>query len=393
MSLTWAINDWDKQDNQWGNQGLVYTLPETAPLKDQLRQAEDWVSQFESLAEKNKAQAKKKSFFGPTGKDEAKYRYKARIARDHVAAIKKKMEHQAAAAKPKPPPAPVAKPPATPVTKPPVPVAKQPAPPAKPVLNADAIKDAAFGTEKQQAAAERTDNQKEAFDLGVKGIGMGKDTKDLVKALRTPIKDINKGAGLVEARDTAGFGELQQIVKFALAKTPKEAYEVALARREIYLRVNVVNEAAAKIVDIESYFPPSFGRRTTLPEMGPFTMRPIDPRNKQGTFALLGGASGDGILRKIVTQGRFIRAGIAFCAETPDKKAHMDFSVGFDWEPGVSLVTQGVGGVSVLEGKKCQEAFQKAKGNQEATLTNGQLTVLVAINGQNVVIAVGRNNK
>lgn len=102
---------------------------------------------------------------------------------------------------------------------------------------------------------------------------------------------------------------------------------MALERREIYLRVNVVNEAAAKIVHTDTYFPVSALRRTSLPEMGPFSLRPIDPRNKQGTFALLGGASGDGIFRKIVTNGRFVRAGIAFCAETPDKKAHMDFSV------------------------------------------------------------------
>ncbi len=102
---------------------------------------------------------------------------------------------------------------------------------------------------------------------------------------------------------------------------------MALARREIYLRVNVMNEAAAKIVCLDTYFPVSALRRTSLPEMGPFTMRPIDPRNKQGSFALLGGASGDGILRKIITGGRFVRAGISFCAETPDKKGHMDFSV------------------------------------------------------------------
>ena len=102
---------------------------------------------------------------------------------------------------------------------------------------------------------------------------------------------------------------------------------MALARREIYLRVNIMNEAKAKIVCLDTHFPVSFLRRTSLPELGPFTMRPIDPRNKQGSFALIGGASGDGILRKIVTNGRFIRAGISFCAETPDKKAHMDFSV------------------------------------------------------------------
>jgi hypothetical protein len=184
---------------------------------------------------------------------------------------------------------------------------------------------------------------------------------------------------------------------------------VALERREIYLRVNVMNEAAAAIKNIDNYFPVSVLRRTTLPEKGPFSMRPIDPRNKQGTFALLGGASGDGILRKIITNGRFVRAGISFCAETPDKKAHLDFSVvrdslpcsftqckanlffkGFDWEPGISVLTDGAAGVSVVVGQKPQEAFDKAKNNKEAEVTSGGLTVFVSIQGQTVVIGVGR---
>ena len=75
----------------------------------------------------------------------------------------------------------------------------------------------AFGTEAQQAAADKVDNQKEVFDLTVSGIGMAKDGKELVKTLRAPLKSLEKGAGLIEARDEAGFGELQQIVKFALA--------------------------------------------------------------------------------------------------------------------------------------------------------------------------------
>jgi len=208
MSLnpTWAINDWDKQDNQWGPQGVVYMLPEAAPLKDQLWHAESSADNFEQLANKQKGQAKK-GFFGSKvgkglngGRDEAKYRYKARIARDHANAIKKKMQQ----------PAPVAK-------KQPAPVAqKQPAP-ATPAMNKEAIKTGAFGTEKQQAAAERTDSQKEAFDLTVQGVGLAKDSKDLVKTLKTPISGLQKGSGLIEARDQGGFGELQQIVKLALA--------------------------------------------------------------------------------------------------------------------------------------------------------------------------------
>lgn len=372
MSLTWAVNDWDKQDNQWGTEGYVYMLPESAPLKDQLWQAEAWVSKFDELVNKQKPQAKK-GFFGTSygkglngGKDAAKYRYKAKIARDHVAAIKKKMAQ----------PAPVAQ--------------KQPAP-ATPAMNKEAIKTAAFGTKEEQAASDKTDSQKEAFDLTVKGVGMAKDSKDLVKTLKGPVSGLQKGEGLIEARDQGGFGELQQIVKFALAKTPKEAYEVALDRREIYLRVNVMNEAAAKIVCLDTYFPVSALRRTSLPEMGPFSLRPIDPRNKQGTFALLGGASGDGILRKIVTNGRFVRAAVSFCAETPDKKAHMDFTVGFDWEPGIAVISEGSSGVSVVEGKKLEEAFRKAKNNPEAEVTSGGLRVFVAIKGQVVVIGVGRS--
>jgi hypothetical protein len=198
MSLTWAINDWDKQDNQWGPAGYVYMLPSTAPLKDQLWEAESSASKSEELANKQKPQAKK-GVFGSSagrgmngGRDEAKYRYKARIARDHANAIKKKMEQ----------PAPVAK--------------KQPAP-ATPAMNKEAIKTAAFGTKAEQAAAERTDGQKEAFDLTVTGVGIAKDSKDLVKTLRAPISGLGKGGGLIEARDQAGFGELQQIVKLALA--------------------------------------------------------------------------------------------------------------------------------------------------------------------------------
>lgn len=198
MSLTWAINDWDKQDNQWARDGYVYMLPATAPLKDQLWQAESWVSKFDELANKQKGQAKK-GFFGTSigkgangGRDEAKYRYKARIARDHVAAIKKKMEQ-------------------------PAPAAKKPPAPATPAMNKEAIKTGAFGTKEEQAASDRTDSQKEAFDLTVQGIGIAKDSKDLVKTLRTPISGLSKGGGLIEARDGAGFGELQQLVKFALA--------------------------------------------------------------------------------------------------------------------------------------------------------------------------------
>lgn len=65
------------------------------------------------------------------------------------------------------------------------------------------------------------------------------------------------------------------------------------------------------------------------------------------------------------------------------------FFQGFDWEPGVSLVTEGTSGVSVVLGNKPAEAFGKAKNNPEAELTSGGLRVFVAIKGQIVVIAVG----
>jgi hypothetical protein len=176
---TWAINDWDKQDNQWGREGLVYMVPESAPLKDQISFAEGSADVLNGLVAKKK------------GKEKAKYQYKARIAWDHVAALKRK-------AAPPPPPA------------------KKPAAPAKP-MNDEAIKNKAFGTEAQQAATEKTENRKEAFDKTVQGITMAKDAKDLVKTLRTPVAGLAKGGGLIEARDGGGFGDLQQIVKLALA--------------------------------------------------------------------------------------------------------------------------------------------------------------------------------
>jgi hypothetical protein len=366
--MSWAINDWDKQDNQWHDQGLVYMQPSSAPLAAQLLYAEGQVDVFQRNLNKNKAQSKKGLFgsnFGKgiNGRDAAKYAYKLRIAQDHVASIKKKMAE--AAAPKKPTPAPVA--------------------PKKP-MDKDAILTKAFGTEKQQAASERTDTQKEIFDKGVAGVQLGMDGKELVKNLKGPLQ---KGGGLIEMRDQGGFGEIQQIVKFALAKTPKQAYKVALERREIYLLVNIINEAAAKIVEIDTYFPVSGWRKTQLPEMGPFALRPIDPRNKQGSFSLLGGASSDGILMKTFVNGRFVRAGIAFCAETPDKKAHLDFSVGFNWEPGISIITNGVAGVSVKVGKDPKGAFEQAKG-PEAEVTSGGLRVFAAINGQQVVIGIGR---
>lgn len=120
---------------------------------------------------------------------------------------------------------------------------------------------------------------------------------------------------------------------------------------------------------------------------------------------------------KTLVYGRFIRAGISFCAETPDKKAHLDFSVvcypnipsivwlcpcmanivlpsfqGFNWEPGISIVTNGTAGVSVVVGKNPKEAFEKAK-NPEAEVTSGGIRVFVAIQGQQVVIGVGRAAK
>jgi len=39
--------------------------------------------------------------------------------------------------------------------------------------------------------------------------------------------------------------------------------------------------------------------------------------------------------RKVLVNGRFVRAGMTFCAETPDKKAHTDFSVVCDSLPWV----------------------------------------------------------
>ncbi|OIW24570.1 hypothetical protein CONLIGDRAFT_100322 [Coniochaeta ligniaria NRRL 30616] len=368
--MSWAINDWDKQDNQWGEKGYVYMEPSTAPLDKQLLHAEGQVDTYRALVAKNQSQSKKGAFNtkwgkGLNGRDGPKYAYKLHIALDHVAALKKKMA---------PPPAPAAKPAAA-------------APAAKKPMDKDAILTKAFGTEKQQAASDRTDTQKEIFDKGVAGVQTGLEAKDLVKTLKGPL---TKGGGLIEARDGGGFGEIQQIVKFALAKTPKDAYKVALDRREIYLLVNVINEAAAKIVDIETYFPVSGWRKTQLPEMGPFALRPIDPRNKQGSFSLLGGASSDGIFMKTLVYGRFIRAGISFCAETPDKKAHLDFSVGFNWEPGISIITNGTAGVSVIVGKNAKGAFEQAKKGLEAEVTSGGLRVFAAINGQQVVIGVGR---
>ncbi len=188
-----AVNDWDKQDNQWGGQGLVYMLPASAPLKEQLTHAEGVVGTMEGLANKNKSQSKGRLGGVTRGREEAKYLYKTRIARDHVNQIKKKMEKPAPAAQKKPAPA-------------------NPAP-----MNKEAIKTAAFGTEAQLAAAEKTDSQKEAFDRTVAGIGLAKDGVEMVKTFKAPLKTLEKNAGLIEARDGAGFGELQQIVQFALA--------------------------------------------------------------------------------------------------------------------------------------------------------------------------------
>lgn len=194
--MSWAINDWDKQDNQWGDKGYVFMLPSTAPLDQQLFYAEGQVDSFQGLVNKNNAQAKKglagsKYGKGINGRDAPKYAYKLKIAQAHVADIKKKM-------------APPAKKPAA------TPVAKKP-------MDKDAILTKAFGTEKQQAAADRTDTQKELFDKGVQGVQLGLEAKDMVKTFKSPLTDLSKGQGLVEMRDTAGFGEIQQIVKLALA--------------------------------------------------------------------------------------------------------------------------------------------------------------------------------
>jgi hypothetical protein len=168
-------------------------LPETAPLKDQLAEAIGVVSTTEGLVSKYEAQGKR-GLFGSSvgkglsgGKDAAKQRYKLKIARAQLEKIKKRME--------------------------PAPVAKKPQAPATPALDKDAIKTRAFGTEQSQAAAEKTDTQKEIFDLGVQGVTAANDGKDLVK----DIMKAKKAGGLIEARDGGGFGDIQQIVKFALA--------------------------------------------------------------------------------------------------------------------------------------------------------------------------------
>lgn len=182
--MSWAINDWDKQENQWYKDGLVFMLPSTDPLDKQLLHAEGQVDTYRSLV--NKYKGKK---FG--AKDAVKYSYKLKISEQHVAELKKKMA------------APAKKPAAAPVAKKP--------------MDKDAILTKAFGTEKQQAAADRTDTQKEIFDKGVAGVQLGIEAKDMVKTFKSPLTDLSKGQGLVEMRDTAGFGEIQQIVKLALA--------------------------------------------------------------------------------------------------------------------------------------------------------------------------------
>lgn len=55
----------------------------------------------------------------------------------------------------------------------------------------------------------------------------------------------------------------------------------------------------------------------------------------------------------------------------------------------MAIISEGSAGVSVVEGRKVEEAFQKAK-NPEAEVTSGGIRVFVAIKGQVVVIGVGR---
>jgi hypothetical protein len=56
----------------------------------------------------------------------------------------------------------------------------------------------------------------------------------------------------------------------------------------------------------------------------------------------------------------------------------------------MALISEGSSGVSVMEGRKAEEAFRKAKNNPEAEVTSGGLRVFVAIKGQVVIIGVGR---